>query len=474
MGFEAEICVLGGGPAGSVIACRLSQLGYETLVIERDPWGLGKRVESFPSSIAAILGSLTLSDALEAATLQREKRELLRWASDSIEEKSLEPPSLLVDRTFFDRRLRAAAASAGAVVLAPVHARAPQRTRPGRWVIPAMTEQGPTPIKARFLIDARGRRGGQHYRHGPPTAALSATWHVAGGAYRETRTEAGMDEWFWGCPLTKGVYAATIFVDAHRIAGRGAHERSELYRELVSRSQLLRLLRASRMATSITVSDATSRIAVELIQRDFIRVGDAAFAIDPLSSQGVQRAILSAIQGAAAVHTICTNGDIDSASTFYCERQLAAAKQASVDAMRLYRDRAGGKGPFWTTRSNSAVETPAALHQSPNLPGMLPLFVRVSDAVEIVNIPVLSGPLIKRAAALKHPRLKQPVAFLGDIPLAQLVIEVGNGLATDQLLSCWSARMRPETARHILEWMYSSQILEDVSRHPSSRVPNVI
>jgi flavin-dependent dehydrogenase len=454
MGLETQICVLGGGPAGSVIARRLSQLGYGTVLIERDPRGRRQRVESFPPSITSILDSLMLSDALAAATIQREKRALVQWESDAIRERSFEPASLLVDRVCFDRRLRAAAASAGAVVLAPAHASAPHRSPLGGWVIPVTSEHGRTHITSKFFIDARGRRGGQSLRYGPRTAALSANWHVPGLPYRETRIEAGVNAWFWGCPLTQSLYAATIFVDAHRIAGSGDDERRDLYRCLVSKSELLGGLLSGQITTSISVCDATSRVATDLIGRDFIRVGEAAFSIDPLSSQGVQRAVLSAIQGAAAVHTIQTKGDSNAAIAFYCEHQRRAAKQANLNAIRLHRMRAGDHQPL------SIAE---ATQPKPDLPGTLPLFVRLSDAVEIVDVPVLFGSIISRAAALHHPKLKQPIAYLGEIALAPLIPEVVAGLTTTELLSSWSNRMRPETANHILSWMHALGIVETSS-----------
>jgi flavin-dependent dehydrogenase len=460
MGLETEICVLGGGPAGSVIARCLAQLGHRTLIIERDPLGQRQRVESFPPSIISILNSLALSDAIASATFQYERRALVRWKSDSIQEKSFEPATLLVERLSFDRRIRETAVSAGAVVLAPAKARTPTRRPSGGWFISVTAENGQTHVAAEFLIDARGRRGGQARHHGPRTASLSATWHAPGSAYAETRIEAGADEWFWGCPLDRGLYATTIFVDAMRIAGLKGAERCQLHRELLSRSELLHNILSSRMTMPIFIRDATSRIADDLIDKDYIRIGDAAIAIDPLSSQGVQRALLSALQGAAAVHTIRINGDSDAAIAFYRERQQYGAKKASYHAARLYRDSLFNKRPFWLSRSGLTEDAPLMRHAKPEMPDSLPPFVRLSDAVDIVSIPTLCGTVIKHAAALSHPQLEQPIAYVGEIALAPLVAEISNGSATGQLLQCWSSRMRPETAWHILTWMCTLGILE--------------
>jgi flavin-dependent dehydrogenase len=467
--LEVKICVLGGGPAGCIIARSLAQLGHATLLIERNVEAQGQRVESLAPPIMQILDSLELSSAVAAATFCREKRALVRWNSNSIQTRSFEPPSHLIERSLFDRRLRDAAASAGAYVLTPASAQVPQRRPGGGWLIPVRTTKGLASIVADFLVDARGkRRSASSNDNGPRTVAMSAAWSLVDKAYAETRIEAGADEWFWGCPLRDGRYLATIFVDAKSAAGLRGDARGEFYRRLLSGSELLNNLLRGEMVTPISVRDATGRIARDLIGEDFIRVGEAAFSIDPLSSQGVQSAILSAIQGAAAVHTIRTGYDPLPAMTFYRDRQQHAANQASRNAMRLYRDRLRHRSsPFWIARSG-AVQTPLPLQQvKPDVPSSLPPFVRLSDALQIVDVPVLCGTVIKQAAALSHPNLDHPIAYVGGIALAPLAADLIDGSATEQLMTRWAQRMPSKTARNILRWMYTSGVVEaDSGRRP--------
>ena len=77
------------------------------------------------------------------------------------------------------------------------------------------------------------------------------------------------------------------------------------------------------MIGSVAARDATPNVSRDPVGHDYIRVGEASIAIDPLSSQGIQTALLSAVQGSAAVHTILTAGyDPLPAVEFYRERQL--------------------------------------------------------------------------------------------------------------------------------------------------------
>ncbi len=347
-------------------------------------------------------------------------------------------------------------------MLAPASARTPQRIPSGGWLIPAKTSKGLAYIAADFLIDARGKRWRTSADvKGPRTVALSAAWRHTDRTCMETRIEAGTDEWYWGCPLHDGLYSATLFVDATRAAGLSGDARKELYRRLLSSSELLNNLFHGAMATPISVRDATSRIASDLIQEDFIRIGEAAFSIDPLSSQGVQRAILSAIQGAAAVHTIRMGCDPLAALTFFRDRQQFAANQASGNAERLYRRSFCNEGsPFWMARSGTTKTVLPQREMNPDVPGSLPPFVRLSEAVQIVKVPVLSGTIIVQAQALKHPSLDHPIAYIGDIALAPLAADLREGAETGQLVTRWAQRMPAGTARKILTWMTTLGVLE--------------
>jgi flavin-dependent dehydrogenase len=468
-----EICVLGGGPAGSIIGRRLAELGHKTVIIDRCLLAQPDRVESLAPPVLQILDSLALTEAVAAATVQCERRALVRWESNSVQSKLLEPPTFLVWRSLFDRRLRELAAKAGAHLLTHANARAPERKPSGGWLISVITAEGMVSITGDFLVDARGkRRSTSIHQEGPCTAALSAAWNCRNANYRETRIEAAENEWLWGCPLRDGQYSATIFLDTARIVGLRESERAGLYRKLLSQSELLGDLLYGEMVSPIFVRDATSRIVKDLIEHDFIRIGEAALSIDPLSSQGVQRAILSAIQGCAAVHTIRSGHDSIAAMAFYRDRQQHAAQQASLNAMRYYKESRYQIGTFWTDRRGAIENTLPSPGLQYGVPSPLPSYVRLSDALQIVEVPVLSGSVIKPALAVSHPQLEQPVAYLGGIALAPLAADLVEGLAREQLLARWAERMPSHTAWDIFRWMCTYGILEPYQQN--QRSPRII
>lgn len=469
--IESEICILGGGPAGSVIARRLAELGHDTVLIERTAAARLPRAELLAPSIVPILDSLQLRHDVDAAVFCRERRALVLWESGDIAVKSLDAsPSLLVERALLDDRLRAAAARAAVRIIAPGRARKAERQSEGGWLIPVAASWGPALIKSRFLVDARGRRHHMGIDGGAPrTVALSAQWTRCDPAYVQTRIEAGADAWFWGSPLPDRSYAATVFLDSRRVAGLCGDARADLYRAMLSRSKLLRALLPSQTTGPAAVRDATPRIGADLIGNDFIRVGEASLSIDPLSSQGIQTALVSAVQGSAAVHTILTAGcDPLPALEFYRERQLAAAASHRLAAARLYQA-SPVQNSFWMRRSGAAKDAPPEDAPQPQATATPPSRLCVAPALQVIEVPVLSGAMIRRAPALCHPALKQPVAYFAGIALAPLLHEASGASTADQILQRWARRIPAEAASNIMAWMWSVGIL--VALAEASRPP---
>jgi flavin-dependent dehydrogenase len=457
---ETEVCVLGGGPAGAVIARRLAQLGHDTILIDRSVQPSQPRVESLAPSILPILDSLGLRDCLAAAAFLRETRALIRWSTADVEERSFDAPSSLVVRSRFDARLREAASVAGARVMSKTIARAAAR-RSGGWTIPVKTPTGPLIIESAFLVDARGKRAGGNVKdQHPRTVAISGIWKHADPSFAQTRIDAGTDEWFWGSPVAEGLYSAAVFVDASRAAGLNSARRADLYRRLVSRSRLLKGLLRGQLTGMLTTRDATGSISQPLIENDFIRVGEAAFSIDPLSSQGIQTAILSAVQGSAAVHTILTGAAAEPAIEFYHTSQQRAASQAARHAAQHHGSRQHSTASsFWRQRSQGVAEPSSKKLADMSSRAPLPARVRVSPALQIIETPVLTGSLVELSPALCHPGLDAPVAYLKGIPLAPLIADVRHMSGSEEIVALWAQRLKPEPAQNMLRWMCAVGIM---------------
>jgi flavin-dependent dehydrogenase len=462
--IEVEVCVVGGGPAGSAAARRLSQLGHRVTLIERNPFPRHRVGESLPSPVLRWLELLGVRKQIEDAGFVRGRRSFTRWSSTNIDSRTeAGEPSFVVDRGRFDSLLLEAAMEAGAEVIQSVQPGRPERLGRHAWRVLLRKAGKECELRARFLVDATGKRGllpRERRLCSPRTLALYGYWRQTPLPAAETRVEAGPNEWSWGVSLPDGSFNATVFVDCEQLAGIKRRDWPRFYLSLVDHTHLLRPCLAGVLDGPVRISDASSYYSTEPIQDDFIQVGEAAFSIDPLSSQGVQAALASAFQGAVAVHTILNRpARTDDALTFYRGRQWeAVVRNARTAAARYARQRAYPESPFWRKRTLPIFgESPTPERNTTPLSGTIR--VALSEKTRIISTPVLHGDLIGRVPAVHHPAWDRPVAYLGEIALAPLLADLSQARTVTEVLGRWFAKLPSATAGQIFEWLWSEGVI---------------
>jgi Tryptophan halogenase len=189
---------------------------------------------------------------------------------------------------------------------------------------------------------------------------------------------------------------------------------------------------------------------------NMVRIGDSCVAMDPLSSQGVQSAIRSALQGSVVANTILSGGDADAAIEFYQSAVRTIAERHRETAAALYADRGSSTSPFWRERASAPSAPPPDIE-----PGRiaLPSFVRLSSDARLVDHPVIEGDVIRRRPALIHPRLSEPTAFVGGIALSRAIAPIGTGDRVETILAQWAPLMPATTALALLGWLIRHDVL---------------
>lgn len=463
-GFAADVCVIGGGPAGAALACRLAKLGHGVVVVERHSFPRPHVGESLSPGAWSLLEVLGARAAVEAERFPRPVEARVRWGASEVRRPLGAEPGVSVDRGVFDRVLLDRAREAGAAVLQPAVARRPVETAAG-WEVSVLAPDGPFTLRARFLADASGRArvlGGARRRTSPRTVALHALWAGVEEGRGRTHVEALPEAWLWGTHLPGGCFRAMAFVDPglvrrHR-QKRGGIE--PLYRDLLSGSSLFRHLPAvGRIEGGLSVCDATCYADDDPIGPDWVKVGEAGFAIDPLSSSGVQTAIQAGVTAGVAIHTILSaDGDVGAALAYFREHQRHAVEHHAHLSAEVYRDCAEfAANPFWGRRAGPPAPpgTTAAL----SLRDLLPRCVRLVPEVELRPAPCVVGDRVELRRALSHPALSRPVAYLGGVELAPLL----DCLAADRLLrdvvEDWTGSVSADMAHAIADWLAGRGLL---------------
>ena len=449
----APVCVLGAGPAGCVAAYRLATLGHEVTLLARARHRRHMSGETVPDSVPKLLHGIGLGHVVESAAYRLVTDGLSLWETET---PTLHPsPALLLRRDLFDALLRRSAEDAGVRVVEVARA-SPRRLSGGGWQV-TLTSAG-AQVETEFLVDARGQRRGPPL--GAPTIALMTDWRDAPPLPATTCIEAVCEAWAWGGAAPGRRQAAACFLDPERLKGLDAAARLALYLDVLAGMRLLRPLLGGQICAPPLVLDATARVAVNLAEPDRIAVGDAAVATEPLSSQGLQGAIVSALQGAAVAHTVLTHpDDAGLALDFHRSRRLATARHAQRHAASFHSFAlARFKTPFWRRRAGTGVAAQfvpvnAAARAALDAPLLLSPLARFQDGA------VLDGALIRRRRVLDHPTLDAPVAYLGPVDLARLLETTRFPATSDQLIQGWSQRLGPESATAVLSWLCAQGVL---------------
>src|SRR5207247_935039 len=136
-----------------------------------------------------------------------------------------------------------------------------------------------------------------------------------------------------GVTLLQPVAAA----EPARCAGVPRAQRALLYRELLAESTLLRSLLNESSPDEVQVCDASVRTESEPAPDGLLRVGETAFTIDALSSQGVQAALRSGIQAAVCAHTMRPRPSSAAlAHRFHAEQATRTARHHAQLAQGFY------------------------------------------------------------------------------------------------------------------------------------------
>ena len=464
--LTTEVCVVGGGPAGGTIARRLAQMGHDVYLIAQPPAARHHVTESLAPNIQPLLEFLGVREQVDRVGFRRTAGAWLQWGAAAQYRSWPAGTGYQVDRRVFDQTLLNAARDAGVRVVTPARARRPYRDD-GRWRVPLAAERDHPPISAKFLVVATGKHPllhGKASRCSARTLALAAQFQGAIAGDGESRVEAGTADWVWGTWSPDGTADVIVFVDPVRAGSGGADAVRRLYRGVIAGSTFWATVTRGAIHSMVRACAAASVAFDTPATAEMIRIGEASFSVDPLSSQGVHAAMQSAIQGSIAVHTILRNPDnADVAIEFFTARQREAVAHHQEWAAACYDEVAGEKSAsdFWGTRAQSrAPLTPADIQRHPVRALSALSRITLARDVEVLSTPVIAGDWITRMDGIHHPRLPRPVAFLEGVHLVPLLAALDGGQTMSQILRSWGARIPAATALRILEWLNDRRFID--------------
>lgn len=326
-----DVVIVGSGPAGSATAITLAKYGQRVLLVEKREASSFKLGESLPPpSIGLVKHFLGDAEGPEQQLpgLFSTAGNVSLWASEQADIADFFFTStghgLCIDRLAFDEALRANAVAAGATLLKGVGFQSCARIADGsfHWQLTCLSDAGMRQDRARYLVDCSGRQAlvartlGVPVVHHDDRLFAYAQWFSCAGddEDRYTRIEAAPDGWWYSnrLPSTDGDETGRWVVfhsDKDLPAARLAASREGFDRLLEASTHIAPLLKARGYHPRgiIRGAPANSQRLRNFCGDAWMAAGDAAQAYDPLSSQGIDKALRTASHAGHMIHYALTD-----------------------------------------------------------------------------------------------------------------------------------------------------------------------
>ncbi|MEP7305145.1 MAG: tryptophan 7-halogenase [Acidobacteriota bacterium] len=303
-----DVVIVGGGPAGTATAIALAKAGRparSVAVLERSGYERARIGETLPPEARIPLAQLGVWERFLEQRHAPSPGTAAAWGREELEENDFifNPygNGWHLDRSRFDATLASAAADAGATIHRHARMTACQRAASGDWLVKYVCDDRPCELRARFLVDATGRACMAARRQGAERLSSDRMIGVVGlfaapSRDQEYRTlvEASADGWWYSAWLPGGRLIVAFMTDADLLPMGQPQLLSNWLRQL----QQTVHTRARTSAPTVELTqrplqwiNAASEVLGCSSGTGWLATGDAACSFDPLSSQGIFKAL---------------------------------------------------------------------------------------------------------------------------------------------------------------------------------------
>lgn len=415
---EPRILVLGAGPAGAATALGLCRLGYPVTVVS--DWRRFAAVEGVSQRVLEGLRHAGLGGALAEAAVPATRQ--VRWNGQHLQLNQ----EFLLDRQRFDRALRDDLMRAGVTL---VEGRVRDVSRAEGYQV--RLDDGQL-LQGDFLVEARGRQAplAADRLRGPETVSLLNLWQSAPGE-PASAVESLDDGWAWMARLADGRCYWQVTLDAEGLPGKAAlpeycaarRRASALVAELFDARALEPAQVHARSSTAILAGDC--------VGDDWLRVGDAAMAVDPLSGNGIFQSLSSALQASVVINTLLRRPERAALARQFHQQRI---EQLFLRFARIGRD-------FYGQELERAGQTFWERRQG--WPDAQPLHLKVDwRAVQVERRPVLRDGLVDEAEVVVTADQPLGIWHLQKVELAPVVRALKGGKSVQKVLEDYSTSER--------------------------------
>ena len=364
-----DVAIVGGGPAGAATALslRAHAPSLAVAIIEASRYDTARIGETLPPPARTILEHLGVWQAFRAQHHRESYGTTAVWGTATPLDNDFIYMTANVgwhlDRAAFDRMLAGEAERCGATLMLGTRLRDAERGG-DEWRLALSSGRR---LSARFIIDATGgvaafaRRCGARFVDADRLVGISRLFD-GGGDDPRVLVEAFEDGWWYtaGLPDGRRITACMTDADIARRMRLGDAERWD--QKLAAMPAVGALSREGKPCGPLVVHASESRRLDPVAGSDWLAVGDAASRFDPLSSQGILKALRSGVFASYAIGDWLTRGD-ETGLRRYRRFVLAEFNSYTETRVKYYREeQRWPASEFWRRRhafdNHEAIKAP--------------------------------------------------------------------------------------------------------------------
>jgi flavin-dependent dehydrogenase len=376
--IDTDVAIFGAGPAGACAA--LSLLNYADLditLIEQSDLNRERVGEHVSESIFDFLDYLQIKrEAFGSDCFIPTYGSTSYWGSElpGIRNSvfTTQQSTFQLNREQFDLQLLQSIAERGGNVMPRCHCHQISQLDDGRWQLQLTHPvQGEFTLRARFIVDASGRNANISRQLGligkkvDDLMAVGRFFECTDNKQKkqEYLIESTPHGWWYAALLPGNRYSISFFSDADIIASLKLNQQSHFNALLAKTKHIKKLVQGAKVtAPHPWVRPAYSQSTAFETLPNFLAIGDAACAFDPISSMGIGFALSSGCHAASLITASLTEADCN-------QQQLTKQFQIDLDnqfnhyltlRQQFYQQEGRWQqAPFWqrrqaTTRTVSA------------------------------------------------------------------------------------------------------------------------
>ena len=359
--LASDVAIVGGGPGGSATA--ISLLTYaptlSVTVIETSHFATPRIGESLPPAAHSLLEHLNTWDSFKALGPRESFGTTAVWGQSlPLDNEFIFMPAATgwqLDRAAFDSMLISEARKRGANVMLGTSLRSAQETAAG-WRLSLSTG---SQLSAKFVVDATGgsasfaRRAGARFLAFDRLVGISRSFACSAGDSR-LLVESFADGWWYTAGLPDGKRITCCVTDADLAQQLKLNDAGVWYEKLGQTRIVATVTSVEKPHDQVAIRSTNSRLLSPIVGKGWLAVGDAASRFDPLSSQGIVKALRSGIFASYAIGDWLLRKDDTGLRRYqHCvKREFSSYRQTQAKYYR--QEQRWPTNEFWRRRHTEA------------------------------------------------------------------------------------------------------------------------